>query len=84
MDGLDGERIGLDRTPVAADSEDAINSRTVNSTAVPAPTPAWAAIVHPELEPDAALVLLWVQVLHVCRMDAPDPAEAVKAPELSV
>ena len=76
LDGLDSERIGLDRTPVSADWENAINSRTVNWTAVPAPTPAWAAIVHPELEPDAALARLWEQALHVCRLDAPDPAEA--------
>jgi aminopeptidase len=53
-----------------------INQRTVNWTILPCPTPAWAKLVHPDLEPDAALERLWEQVEHVCRLDEPDPAAA--------
>ena len=55
LDGLDGDRIGRDRSPEAVDWQDAINARTVNWTVVPAPTPAWAGMVHPSLEPAEAL-----------------------------
>ena len=76
LDGLDGDRIGRDRSPEAIDWQDAINARTVNWTVVPAPTPAWAGIVHPSLDPADALERLWEQVLHVCRMDEDDPVGA--------
>jgi aminopeptidase len=76
LDGLDGDRIGRDRSPEAVDWQDAINARTVNWTVVPAPTAAWATIVHPELEPAQALDRLWEQVFHVCRMDEDDPVGA--------
>jgi aminopeptidase len=76
LDGLDGDRIGRDRSPEAVDWQDAINARTVNWTVVPAPTPAWAGMVHPALEPSEALERLWQQVLHVCRMDEDDPVGA--------
>jgi aminopeptidase len=76
LDGLDGDRIGRDRSPEAVDWQDAINARTVNWTVVPAPTAAWAAIVHPDLDPDRALERLWEQVFHVCRMDEDDPVAA--------
>jgi aminopeptidase len=76
LDGLDGDRIGRDRSPQAVDWQDAINARTVNWTVVPAPTAAWASMVHPDLQPEAALERLWEQVFHVCRMDEDDPVEA--------
>jgi aminopeptidase len=76
LDGLDGDRIGRDRSPEAVDWQDAINARTVNWTVVPAPTPAWAGMAHPALEPSEALERLWEQVLHVCRMDEDDPVGA--------
>ena len=76
LDGLDGERIGRDRSPEAVDWHDAINARTVNWTVVPAPTPAWAGMVHPSLEPAEAYERLWEQVMHVCRMDEDDPVDA--------
>jgi len=52
-----------------------INARTVNWCVVPCPTPKWAELVHPELEPDAALDKLWDEVTHVCRLDEDDPVE---------
>ena len=76
LDGLDGDRIGRDRSPEAVDWHDAINARTVNWTVVPAPTPAWAGMVHPSLEPAEAYERLWEQVMHVCRMDEDDPVDA--------
>ena len=76
LDGLDGDRIGRDRSPEAVDWHDAINARTVNWTVVPAPTPAWAGMVHPSLEPAEAYGRLWEQVMHVCRMDEDDPVDA--------
>jgi aminopeptidase len=33
-------------------------------------------LVHPDLDPDAALERLWSQLERVCRLDEPDPAEA--------
>jgi aminopeptidase len=76
LDGLDGDRIGRDRSPESVDWQDAINARTVNWTVVPAPTAAWAAMVHPSLAPVQALDRLWEQVFHVCRMDEDDPVGA--------
>jgi len=45
----------------------------------PFPTRHWARVVYPELEPDAALEQLWRDVVHVCRLDEPDPAAAWSA-----
>jgi aminopeptidase len=43
---------------------------------VPCPTPAWARLVHPDLEPDDAYARLCEQILHVCRLDEEDPIAA--------
>jgi aminopeptidase len=40
------------------------------------PTPDWAAVVFPELEPDEALRRLWEAVAHCCRLDEPDAVAA--------
>jgi aminopeptidase len=32
--------------------------------------------VHPDLKPDAALERLWEEIVHVCRLDEPDPVAA--------
>jgi aminopeptidase len=76
MDGVDPARLGQDLLPALRESATLVNERTVNWTACPCPTPDWAALVHPELEPDAALALLWEQIAHVCRLDEPDPVAA--------
>jgi aminopeptidase len=76
LEGLDTDRLGRDRSPEAVDWQDAINARTVNWTVVPAPTAAWADMVHPGVEPETALERLWEQVFHVCRMDEDDPVDA--------
>src|SRR5262249_16385219 len=53
-----------------------INDRTVNWCVAPCPTPGWAKLVHPDLEPDAALEKLWEQIVHICRLDEDDPEGA--------
>jgi len=41
-----------------------------------APTPAWAAKVFPDLDPDTATARLWSLILETCRADQPDPVAA--------
>jgi aminopeptidase len=50
-----------------------IAERAVNWTIVPCPTSGWATVVHPDLDPEAALERLWDEVAHICRLDADDP-----------
>src|SRR3954454_12058970 len=76
LDGLDPVRAGRDRLPAIKESTKVLGERTTNWTIVPAPNPAWAALVHPDLEPDAALEKLWEQIVHVCRIDEDDPERA--------
>jgi aminopeptidase len=40
---------------------------------VPGPSAAWARLVYPELDGDAALERLWDQIGHICRLDEEDP-----------
>lgn len=76
MADIDPQRLGLDMLPRLRESGEVTSKRLCNWTIVPAPTPGWASIVFPELDPDAALERLWDQVAHVCRLDQPDPAQA--------
>jgi aminopeptidase len=47
-----------------------------NWTVAPAPTPAWADVVYPELPAAERLPALWATVLDACRATAPDPVAA--------
>ncbi len=76
LNGLDPVRAGRDQLPYVRESMIIIAERTTNWTIVPCPVPAWAELAHPELEPEEALARLWDEVLHVCRMDEPDPIAA--------
>jgi aminopeptidase len=76
LNDLDPLRAGRDQLPFLRESSEVVNARTLNWTAVPCPTLPWAALVYPELEPSAALERLWAQVLHMCRLDEPDPVAA--------
>jgi aminopeptidase len=78
LDGLDPVRAGRDRLPTLRETGQVVNERTLNWTVVPCPTPAWAQLVHPDLEPDAALDRLGRQLLHVLRLDEEDPIAAWK------
>jgi aminopeptidase len=75
-DDLDPERLGRDVFPRVKEWTKVINERTVNWCIAPGPSAKWAELVHPGLEPEAALERLWEQVMHVCRMDDDDPEGA--------
>lgn len=76
LDGIDPARAGKDQLPWLPEGAEVINERTTNWTAVPCPTPRWASLVRPELEPDRALERLWEDILHVLRLDEDDPRAA--------
>lgn len=79
FDGVDPARAGRDRLPSVREGIAVIMDALVNWTVVPCPNPAWAALVFPDLDPDAATERLWEQIAHVCRLDEPDPAAAWRA-----
>ena len=76
LDDLDPVRSGRDRLPAIRESGEVVSRRELNWTILPGPTDAWAQLVHPDLEPDAALVKLEEQLLHVLRLDEEDPVAA--------
>ncbi len=76
LDEVDPELIALDMLPRLAESMTVVNARTTNWTIVPGATRDWAMLVHPRLEPAAALERLWAEISHVCRLDEPDPVAA--------
>ncbi len=76
LDDVDPELISLDMLPRVRESMKVLNDASTNWTIVPCPTPAWATLVHPRLEPAAALDRLWSEIAHVCRLDEPDPIAA--------
>jgi aminopeptidase len=76
LDDLDPARAGRDQLPFVKEILSVIADRTTNWTVVPAPTEAWARLVHPDLPPEEAFDRLWEQVAHVCRLDEPDPIAA--------
>lgn len=76
LSDLDPARVGRDQLPAVRETGKVVNARTTNWTAVPCPTRAWAALVHPELSEDDAWVKLCEQILHVCRLDTDDPIAA--------
>jgi aminopeptidase len=76
LDDLDPERVGRDQLPAVKEGGKVVNDRTTNWAAVPCPTRAWAELVHPDLDPDAAWDALGEQIIHVCRLDTDDPIAA--------
>jgi aminopeptidase len=79
LDDLDPVRAGRDRLPSVKESGQVVNERTTNWSIVPCPTPPWASLVHPDLPPDMALARLEQQIVHVLRLDEPDPIAAWRA-----
>jgi aminopeptidase len=73
LDDVDPARAGRDQLPFLQETIEIVNARTTNWCAVPAPTEAWARLVHPGLEPAAALARLEEELLHVLRLDDADP-----------
>jgi aminopeptidase len=76
LDDVDPELISLDRLPRVPEAMKVLNDASTNWTIVPCPTPAWASLVYPRLEPPAALERLWSEIAHVTRLDEPDPVKA--------
>ncbi len=79
MDHIDAARAGRDQLPALKEHYDVINAKTTNWCVIPWATADWAAVVHPELEPDAALAKLWGELVNVLRLDEEDPAAAWRA-----
>jgi aminopeptidase len=79
LDGVDPVRAGRDRLPAIKESGQVVNARSLNWTIVPCPTPAWAQLVFGDLEPAAAEARLTEQLVHVLRLDEPDPIAAWRA-----
>jgi aminopeptidase len=76
LEGVDPARAGRDLLPYLPETGEVVNRMTTNWNIVPAPTPAWAEAVYPDLDPDDAHERLWEQVAHICRLDADDPGAA--------
>jgi aminopeptidase len=76
LEGIDPVIAGRDPLPQLKESMKVVNDRTTNWTIAPAPTLEWAKLVHPELSPDDALAKLWDQMVHIMRLDEPDPVAA--------
>src|SRR5439155_14624130 len=74
--GIDPGRAGRDALPAQKEAFDVINAGSTNWNVAPSPTEAWAAVVFPELDPGEALERLWQDLVHVLRLDEPDPAAA--------
>jgi aminopeptidase len=76
FDDVDPRRAGRDLLPFIPEVIELVGARAFNWTIVPGATPAWARSVHPELDPEAALARLEEEIVHVLRLDEPDPVGA--------
>jgi aminopeptidase len=76
LDGLDPSLAGRDRLPYLKEIPRIVSERTTNWTIVPCPHPAWAHLVHPELDEEAAYAKLWDELWRVLRLDDGDAARA--------
>lgn len=79
FDDVDPVRAGRDQLPFIREVIETIERRSMAWTVIPCPGSAWARLVYPDLEPDAALEALWQAIEHVCRLDTPDPIAAWEA-----
>ena len=76
LDDLDKTLVGRDRLPRLKELGPIVGERLTNWCIVPAPHPAWAKLVFPELADDEAYERLWQQLEHVLRLDEPNAAAA--------
>ncbi|MGN6377705.1 MAG: aminopeptidase [Gaiellales bacterium] len=77
--GLDPDRLARDRFPAIKEWVEVSMGGALNWTVGPCATPDWAALVHPDADPDEALRLLSEQVVYACRLDEDDPVAAWRA-----
>jgi aminopeptidase len=73
LEGLDPARAGRDMLPRVKEVAKVIGERSTNWCLIPAPHPAWASLVYPDLPADDACERLWSELQHVLRLDEPDP-----------
>ena len=73
LEDLDPVRAGKDRLPAVKESGKVVNDRTTNWSIIPCSTPVWASLVFPDLPPEEAQAALDERLLHVLRLDEPDP-----------
>jgi aminopeptidase len=73
LKGLDPMLVGRDQLPGLKEGSQLVADRATNWTAVPAPHPAWAGLVYPDLSEADAYERLWDELRHVLRLDEPDP-----------
>jgi aminopeptidase len=76
LDDLDPKRVGRDHLPRLKESGQLVAERTTNWSIVPGPTPEWAQLVFPDLHPAEAEAELDRHLLHILRLDEPDPIAA--------
>ncbi len=79
FDDVDPELLGLDLLPRTKESTIVVGKQQTNWCIVPFPTPEWAGLVHPDLEPEAATEKLWQEIERILRLDEPDPVVAWEA-----
>src|SRR3954452_18537279 len=79
LDGLDPVRAGRDRLPGLKENGQVVNERTTNWSIVPCPSPEWARLVFPDLPQAEAEAELDRHLLHIMRLDEPDPQAAWRA-----
>jgi aminopeptidase len=76
FEGLDPALLGKDQLPGLKETARIVGERTTNWTIVPCPHPVWAKLVYPELDEAAAYERLWAELIHVLRLDEPEPTVA--------
>ncbi len=74
--GIDPALAGRDALPAIRENFEVINARTTSWTVVPWASAEWAQTVFPTLPADAAVEQLWERLIHVLRLDEPNPGEA--------
>ena len=76
LEDLDPALVGRDRLPWLPEVSKLIADQSTNWCIVPCPHPEWARRVYPDLAEDDAYERLWSDVVHVLRLDEPDPDAA--------
>jgi aminopeptidase len=76
LDDLDKRLVGRDMLPRVKELTKIVGDRSMNWFIVPAPHRAWASLVFPDLDEDAAYERLWNELEHVLRLDDGDAASA--------
>jgi aminopeptidase len=76
FDDLDPARVAVEPFPQLPEYQQLVKDETTNWLGAACPGLEWAQLVHPQLESDEALARLWEEVLHVARIDEPDPIAA--------